>query len=120
MPSAPRVNYSLLIMETAGMMNMATGEGSPSGRVPGRAPERFLVATEACGGGTSDLGFFLEVSIFIRIFGVGNKSRRCPRGPQALRVRPLACGLLETLLVHLRCFGGLFWSIKITVNFHLV
>ena len=54
-PSAPRVNYSLLIMESAGMMKMATDEGSPSGRVPGRAPERFLVATEACGGGTPDL-----------------------------------------------------------------
>ena len=33
-PSAPRVNYSLLVMERAGMMNMATGEGfPPSGRV---------------------------------------------------------------------------------------
>ena len=28
-PSAPRVNYSLLVMESAGMMKMATGEGSP-------------------------------------------------------------------------------------------
>ena len=28
-PSAPRVNYSLLIMESAGMIKMATGEGSP-------------------------------------------------------------------------------------------
>ena len=28
-PSAPRVNYSLLVMESAGMMNMATGEGFP-------------------------------------------------------------------------------------------
>ena len=28
---------------------------SPSGRVPERAPKRFLVATEACGGGTPDL-----------------------------------------------------------------
>ena len=27
--SAPRVNYSLLVMESAGMMKMATGEGSP-------------------------------------------------------------------------------------------
>ena len=27
-----------------------------SGRVPGRAPERFLVAIEPCGGRTSDLG----------------------------------------------------------------
>src|SRR3990170_4042119 len=29
MPSASRVNYSLLIMETAGMMKMATGDGFP-------------------------------------------------------------------------------------------
>ena len=28
-PSAPRVNYFLLVMESAGMMKMATGEGSP-------------------------------------------------------------------------------------------
>src|SRR4051812_21942673 len=27
-PSAPRVNYSLLVMESAEMMKMATGEGS--------------------------------------------------------------------------------------------
>ena len=31
-PSAPRVNYSLLVMESAGMMKM----DSPSGRVPER------------------------------------------------------------------------------------
>ena len=28
-PSAPRVNYSLLVMESIGMMKMATGEGFP-------------------------------------------------------------------------------------------
>ena len=28
-PSAPRVNYSLLVMESVGMMKMATGEGLP-------------------------------------------------------------------------------------------
>src|SRR4051812_15200066 len=28
-PSAPRVNYSLLVMDSAGMMKMATGDGSP-------------------------------------------------------------------------------------------
>ena len=28
-PSAPRVNYSLLIMESVGMMKMATKEGFP-------------------------------------------------------------------------------------------
>ena len=28
-PSAPRENYSLLFMESTGMMKMATGEGFP-------------------------------------------------------------------------------------------
>ena len=46
--SAPRVNYSLLVMESAEMMKMATGDGSPSGRVPEQGPDWFLVATEAC------------------------------------------------------------------------
>ena len=56
-------------MESAGMMKMATGEGSPSGRVPERAPERFLMATEACGGGTPDLPSVLEVLGYVGIYG---------------------------------------------------
>ena len=59
------MNYSLLVMESAGMMKMATGEGSPSGRMPEQAPDWFLVALEACGGGTPDLGSVLEVWIYI-------------------------------------------------------
>ena len=43
--------------------------GSPSGKVPERALERFLVATEACGGGTPDLGSVLEVFGYIGIYG---------------------------------------------------
>ena len=46
----------------------------PSDRVPERAPERFLVATEACGSGTPDPGYVLEVWEYIRGVGVGNKS----------------------------------------------
>ena len=72
-PSASRDNYSLLVMEIAGMMKMATEDGTPSGRVPEQAPDWFLVATEACGGGAPDLGFFLEVWGYIRGVGVGNK-----------------------------------------------
>ena len=34
----------------------------------------FSVAMEACGGGTPDLGYVLEVWVYIRGFGVGNKS----------------------------------------------
>ena len=54
---------------------------SPFGRVPERAPERFLVATEACASGTPDLGFFSGVSVFIGIFGAGNKSGGSPSHP---------------------------------------
>ena len=53
------------------MMKMATGEDPPSGRVPEQGPDWFLLAIEACGGGTPDLGFFSVVSVFIAIFGVG-------------------------------------------------
>ena len=57
----------------------------PSGRVPEQGPDWFLVATEACGGGTPNLGYFLEVSVFIGIFGVcltsgGSPSHRRDRG----------------------------------------
>ena len=67
------MNYSLLVMESAGMTKMATGEGSPSGRVPKQGPDWFLVATEACGSGTPDLVYVLGISVYIGGFGIGNK-----------------------------------------------
>ena len=103
-------------MDSAGMMKMATGEGSPSGRVPGRAPERFLEATEACGGGTPDLSYVLEVLGYIGIYRrkryVGGATR-APRGRGARPggwVRPHPRGQPGTLLVHLRYSVGFFWS----------
>ena len=48
-PSAPRVNYSLLVMESVGMMKMATGEGSPLRQGAGTGLDWFSVATEARG-----------------------------------------------------------------------
>ena len=91
-PSAPRVNYSLLVMESAGMMKMATGEGSPSGRVPEQGPDWLLVATEACSGGTSDLGYVLEVWGYIRCVGVGT-SQGDPRGNHKVGSAPLPRGV---------------------------
>jgi hypothetical protein len=61
---------------------------SPSGRVPEQGPDWFLVATEACGSGTPDLGFFLGVSGFIGIFGVGFTSGGSTRRRQGRRTRP--------------------------------
>ena len=62
------MNYSLLVMESVGMTKMASGEGSPSGRVPEQGPDWFLVAAEACGGGTPDLSCFPKVLGYIGIY----------------------------------------------------
>src|SRR3990170_2787416 len=43
----------------------------PSGRVPKQGLDWFFMATEACGGGTSDLGLFLMVSLFIGFYSIG-------------------------------------------------
>ena len=76
---------------------------SPSDRVPGRAPKRFLVATEACGGGTPDLSSVLEVLGYVGIYGckgyVGGASR-APRG----RGRPRGVGAPPTLVASSRIF----------------
>ena len=63
------------------MMKMATDEGSPSDRVPEQGPDWFLVATEACGSGTPDLGFFSGGSVFIGLFGDGLTSGGSPSHP---------------------------------------
>ena len=54
----------------------------PSGRMPEQGPDWFFMATEACDGGTYDLGFFLGVSGFIGHFGVGFKSGGSTRHPR--------------------------------------
>ena len=57
-------------MVAAVMMKMATCEEFPSDGVLERALDWFFVAIEAYGGGTSDLGLFFMVSLFIGFFGV--------------------------------------------------
>ena len=42
--------------------------------MPEQGPDWFLVATEACGGGTPDLGYVLKVWILIGEVGIENKS----------------------------------------------
>ena len=86
--------------------------------MPEQGPDWFLVATEACGGGTPDLGYFLEVSVFIGIFGIGLMSRRCPSRPRGRPTRPGGGraphprGWPGTLLAQLFYSGVFFWSIK--------
>ena len=71
---------------------------SPSGRVPERAPERFLVTTESCGGGTPDLGYFLGVSVFIGGFGIENKLGGPTGSPRGTGARPRGVGAPSTLV----------------------
>ena len=61
-------------MESAGMMKMATGDGIPLRQGAGTGSREVFVAIEACGGGTPDLGYVLEVWVYIRGAGIGNKS----------------------------------------------
>ena len=64
-PSAPRENYSLLVMESTGMMKMATGEGFLLRQGAETGLDWLSVATEASGGGTPDL-------LCSRMFLLGN------------------------------------------------
>ena len=81
----------------------------PSGRVPEQGPDWFLVAIEACGGGTPDLGYFLEVSVFIGIFGVGLMSGGSPSRPGD-GGRAQGVGRAPTLVDG----SGLFWPNSFT------
>ena len=87
-PSVLGVNYSILVMESAEMMKMATGEGSPSGRVPEQGPDWFLVATETCGSGTPDLFCSPMVLGYIDIYRRKKSVRGATRGPRGWRARP--------------------------------
>ena len=78
----------------------------PSGRVPEQAAERFLVATEACGGGIPDLGCVLEVWVYIRGVGIGNKSGGL-RGGHEIGGRALGVWARPPTLVGSRDSSGL-------------
>ena len=69
----------------------------PSGRVPEQGPYWFLVATEACGSGTPDLGYFLEVWGFIGEVGVKNKSG-APQEVHEAGGHPSGVGAPSTLM----------------------
>ena len=69
---------------------------SPSGRVPERAPERFLVATEACGGGTPDL---LCSSMFLGYMEIYRRKEHVGGAPRGPRGRGRAQGGVPSTLV---------------------
>ena len=81
-PLASRENYSLLVMESTGMMKMATGEGLPPRQGAGTGLDWFLVATEASGGGTPDLFSVLEVLGYMELYRQKKHARGATRAPR--------------------------------------
>ena len=84
------------------------------------------MATEACGGGTSDLGYFLEVSVIIGEDGVENKSGG-PTGSPRGRGAPQGVGAHSTLMGPTGLPSGnssfqyfLYFPEKFSVDFHRI
>ena len=76
------MNYTLLVMESTGMMKMATGEGSPHQQGAETGLDWLLVATEASGGGTPDLCCVLGVLGHVGIYGCRRYVRGATRAPR--------------------------------------
>ena len=84
------------------------------------------MATEACGGGTSDLGYFLEVWVFIGEVGVENKSGGPTGSPRGTGARP-GGGHAPTLVGPMGLPSGrflfhyfLYFPEKFSVDFHRI
>ena len=75
------MNYSLLVMESARMMKMATGDGFPFRQGAGTGLDWFSVATEASGGGTPDLSCSLIILGYIEIYRRKKYVRGATRAP---------------------------------------
>ena len=82
------MNYSLLVMESAGMMKMATGEGFPLRQGARMGPDWFSVATEASGGEPPNLSCVLEVLGQVGIYGCRRYVRGAMRVPEDRGARP--------------------------------
>ena len=109
-PSAPRENYSLLVMESTGMMKMATGEGFPLRQGARTGLDWFLVAIEACGSGTPDLLCSPMFLGYMDIYRRKKYVRGATRGPRGWRVRPLPRGSLVSFLACTPSLSGSFPS----------
>ena len=118
-PSAPRVNYSLLVMESAGMMKMATGEGSTLWQGAGtgsrevfggyRGLRRRNSRSRLFSGGFSIYRIFWRRSHVRGVSGLSTRQGPTPRGAGRA---PHPCGKPGTLLAQLFYSGVFFWSLK--------
>jgi hypothetical protein len=117
-PSAPKENYSLLVMETSGMMMMASGDDSPSGRLSEKGPDWFLVDTKTFGNRTYHLGLPRRVLEYLRIYRVKRRCGRRPRrAPPTMACHGGCCPPWAPSLVLLRPSGCLLVQKKLPKSF---
>src|SRR3954469_11440077 len=103
-PSAPRVNYSLLIMESAGMMKMATGEGSPLRQGAGTGSREVFGGYRGLRRRNSrSIMFFGSFRIRRYIWVQGVRRWSCG-GPTRQGVRPRGVGAPPTFVASSRIF----------------
>ena len=112
-PSAPRENYSLPVMESTGMMKMATGDDIPLPQGARIAPRLVIGGYRGLQRRNSRSRFLSEGFYIYRNFWRREQVSGGPRvnhkdGRRALQ----PYGWLGTLLAQIFCFGGFFWSIK--------
>ena len=103
-PSAPRVNYSLLVMESAGMMEVAIGEGFPLRQGAGKGSREVFGGYRGLRRCNSWSIFFVDVfrvrgTIYAKEVGRGVLEGSTRQGAAPCRGgAPLSPGLLEGLL----------------------
>ena len=109
-PLAPRENYSLLVMESTGMMKMATRERFPLLQGARTGLDWFSVATEASGGGTPDLLCSPMFLGYIWVYMGGRSTSVDLRAVHEAGGTPRGVGAPPTLTGN----PGLSWSISDT------
>ena len=109
-PSAPRENYSLLVMKSTGMMKMATGEGLTP---PAGCRNRSRLVFGGYGGfwrRNSRSIVLPDVLGYMEIYRQKKYVRGATRGPRGWRARPLPRGLLVASLTWTPSLSGCFPS----------
>ena len=114
-PSAPRVNYSLLIMESVGMMKMATGDGFPLRQGAGTGSQLIFHGYRGLRRRNSRSrfisgGFYIYRNFWHReqVRGVHEEPTR-PKGARGGRERPPPLWRPRGSSGPALCFGGFFW-----------
>jgi hypothetical protein len=87
-PSAPRVNYSLLVMETAGMMKMVSGDGFPLWQGARTGSRLVFHGYRGLRWRNSRFRFLSGGYGIYKSIWHWKQVRGHPRGPQALGARP--------------------------------